>query len=467
MAKQWKKYLLWFAQEHIDFRIAEIESLISLFKIEMRYAHKPQLEPYWIVEFSSEGDAKLLTTRSVSLRNCVELWGHETSTAALHTNLREKCEMFAPYFNPNKTFKIEVETFGRHFTQKEKVDKLETFDYLPIKGNVKLTDPDLCLQYIEYYGTRASCPPLLPYEVFFGRCVAYGLRQLMKKLSLKTRKFIGNTSMDPQLSLLMANQAKVKNGDIILDPFVGSGSLLVAAAEFGAYVYGSDIDYLMLHGKTKPSRIRQEKRAKDESIRANMKQYNLEHKYLDVLIHDFATIFWKDCMEFDAIITDPPYGIRESTEKIGTEKDSFTVSEEHLSTHYPAKIEYGIPSIYRDLIIFSAKHLKIGGRLVCWFPLLREDYNEKALPSHPCLKLLANGEQVLSKVTSRRLLTFEKTRHPVKEELNLDNIAIQDFREKYFEIREETRKERRLKEAATRKENWEKYARSKNSVEGR
>lgn len=63
--------------------------------------------------------------------------------------------------------------------------------------------------------------------------------------------------MDAQLSLLMANQAQVKSGDIILDPFVGTGSLLVAAAQFGGYVFGTDIDYLMLHGRTRPSRITQ------------------------------------------------------------------------------------------------------------------------------------------------------------------------------------------------------------------
>lgn len=63
--------------------------------------------------------------------------------------------------------------------------------------------------------------------------------------------------MDAQLSLLMANQAQVKNGDLVLDPFVGSGSLLVAAAQFGGYVFGTDIDYLMLHGRTRPSRISQ------------------------------------------------------------------------------------------------------------------------------------------------------------------------------------------------------------------
>lgn len=63
--------------------------------------------------------------------------------------------------------------------------------------------------------------------------------------------------MDPQLALLMANQALVQEGDVVLDPFVGSGSLLVSAAQFGGFVVGGDIDFLMLHAKSKPSRIRQ------------------------------------------------------------------------------------------------------------------------------------------------------------------------------------------------------------------
>ena len=33
---------------------------------------------------------------------------------------------------------------------------------------------------------------------------------MIHKYSLKTRHFIGNTSMDPQLSFLMANQGKVR-----------------------------------------------------------------------------------------------------------------------------------------------------------------------------------------------------------------------------------------------------------------
>lgn len=66
--------------------------------------------------------------------------------------------------------------------------------------------------------------------------------------------------MDPQLSLIMANQAQVQKGDIVLDPFVGTGSLLVAASHFGGYTLGTDIDFLMLHGRTRPSRISQKVR---------------------------------------------------------------------------------------------------------------------------------------------------------------------------------------------------------------
>ena len=39
--------------------------------------------------------------------------------------------------------------------------------------------------------------------------MAHGQRNLLHQYSVKNRIFIGNTSMDAQLSFLMANQAKV------------------------------------------------------------------------------------------------------------------------------------------------------------------------------------------------------------------------------------------------------------------
>ena len=34
----------------------------------------------------------------------------------------------------------------------------------------------------------------------------------------------------------------MKKGDLVYDPFVGTGSILVAAAHFGAHTLGADID---------------------------------------------------------------------------------------------------------------------------------------------------------------------------------------------------------------------------------
>ncbi|KAG5887574.1 hypothetical protein JTB14_009982 [Gonioctena quinquepunctata] len=156
MNTAWRTYLLWFAQEHIEFRFAEIYSLLSLFNIKMKFVEKPKdIQPYWIVEFASEKDVQLLASRSVSLRNCLELWSHADTLQNLHEKLKAvPHNLISPHFQPEKSFKIEVETFCRHFTQNEKVEKLETFSYLPVKGPVNLKNPDVTLQYIEYYGTE-------------------------------------------------------------------------------------------------------------------------------------------------------------------------------------------------------------------------------------------------------------------------------------------------------------------------
>ncbi|KZC04190.1 tRNA (guanine(10)-N2)-methyltransferase like protein [Dufourea novaeangliae] len=433
---QWKKYLFWFAHEHVNFR----------------------KHPYWIVNLPNEDIAHKIASRAVCMRFCMELWANSTDYENLHNKLKNyPVAEIKKHVGPQKSFKVTVETFCKHFSQSEKVNKIESFSYLPLEGPVKLNNPDTTLYYVEFYGLNPNDIPDKPYELFFGRWITSGQRDLIQKLSLKTRIFIGNTSMDPQLSLIMANQAQVQKGDIVLDPFVGTGSLLVAASHFGGYTLGTDIDFLMLHGRTRPSRRTQKIREKDESIVANMRQYGISSCYLDAVVSDFSVPLWRSDMTVDAIITDPPYGIREATEKIGTTKLNPVIEEHQASSHIPSKVGYGLPEIYKDLLSFSAKHLRINGKLVCWFPLFRDQYSEDQLPSHPCLELIANSEQVLSNYTSRRLLTYRKITDPKEaDEIICTNLI--DFREKYFALRNESRKEKRIKKAtekARKRELWE------------
>ncbi|TMW53475.1 hypothetical protein DOY81_001473 [Sarcophaga bullata] len=458
MTKNWKKYILWFAQEHVDFRKAEFNSLVKLFNLDYRKISPESLKPFWIVEFPNDDIALKFASRSIGLRGIFELWSHGLDYQQYHHNLKDfvqsNMDIIKPNFEETCSFKITVETYNKHFTQKEKIQKIETMDYLPLLGNVDLKAPQVEWWYIEFWGLDPAQVPEQPEDILFGKWLANGQRHLIKEMSLKTRKFIGNTSMDAQLSLLMANQALIKTNDLVFDPFVGTGSLLVSAAKFGAYVLGSDIDFMMLHARARPSRITQKVREKDESIRANLKQYNCAQYYMDVVVADFSNPLWSDRLQLDSIITDPPYGIRESTEKV----ENKVVAKENTRLpdmpHYPSTSRYSLDHLYKDLLIFAACHLKVGGRLVCWLPFHREDYNDEMIPWHKNLTLIANSEQPLTGQTARRLLTYEKSSEPssTKEQHNVivDGALTLDFRDRYFDNGLESRTERRLRQAEER-----------------
>jgi len=210
----------------------------------------------------------------------------------------------------------------------------------------------------------------------------------------------------------------ISEDDLVLDPFVGTGSLLVAAAMMGAMVCGNDIDYLMLHGKTRPTRAKQKSRAEDESVKANFEQYGVQSRYLDVLVGDASLPLWRDDLKFDAIITDPPYGVREPTERIGS-VENYTIKEEHRANHFPSKVGYSLREIFSDLIDFGAQRLKVGGRMAFWMPIMRTTYNDDHIPRNPSLQLVANCEQSLTAYAARRLIVFEKIAEPTERRQTL------------------------------------------------
>lgn len=77
-------------------------------------------------------------------------------------------------------------------------------------------------------------PPISGKRIFFGREIGTADRKLLPTYQLKSRTYLGPTAMDAEMAFLMANQAQVKSGKLVYDPFVGTGSILVAAAHYGA-----------------------------------------------------------------------------------------------------------------------------------------------------------------------------------------------------------------------------------------
>ncbi|MCL4141603.1 UNVERIFIED_CONTAM: hypothetical protein GTU68_015563, partial [Idotea baltica] len=407
------KYLLWCANAHINFRIPELKAIASFYKIPIKWMENRTEEPYIIVELNKEEDARKLASRSMLVRGCYELWSQGKTADELHSNLKKNIPKVKHHITNGIHFRLSVMSFNKKLSQEEKYDKVMSFDYMPFEGKVNLTNPEMILSLIEYYGICPNNVPDTPYRSFFGRWLVDGQRELLNSFTLKKRSFIGTTSMDAELAFLMTNVAQVGPGDVVVDPFVGTGSILVSAAQRGSFVWGWDIDFLTLHAKTKPTRFNEKARKPNESIYLNLKQYGLQHRYLDALVMDSSKHLWRQSNIIDAIVTDPPYGIRESTERVGNPKErkrKFSAEEVSTELHYPSKMNYDIADIMVDLLNFSVGHLKLGGRLVFWLPVFREDYSDQLIPSHPCLKLEYNCEQILSTHSSRRLITLIKIR---------------------------------------------------------
>ncbi|XP_070352317.1 tRNA (guanine(10)-N(2))-methyltransferase homolog isoform X3 [Equus asinus] len=351
------RYLLLMAQEHLEFRLPEIKSLLSLFGGQFISNQGTYgKSPFWILSIPSEEIARNLMKRTVCAKSIFELWGHGRSSEELYSSLRSyPVEKMVPFLHSDSTYKIKIHTFNKTLTQEEKVKRIDALEFLPFEGKVNLKKPQHIFSLLEDYGLDPNCIPENPHNVYFGRWIADGQRELIESYSIKKRHFIGNTSMDAGLSFIMANHGKVKENDIVFDPFVGTGGLLIASAHFGAYVYGTDIDYNTVHGLA-------------------------------------------------------PYGIRESTRRTGSQKEIPKGMEKCPESHVPVSLSYHLSDMFFDLLNFAAETLVLGGRLVYWLPVYTPEYIEEMVPSHPCLKLISNCEQKLSSHTSRRLITMEKVK---------------------------------------------------------
>ncbi len=102
----------------------------------------------------------------------------------------------------------------------------------------------------------------------------------------------GRVTMDPLVSRIMVNLARIREGMLVLDPFSGTGSILVEAAMVGAHAFAVDLDMGALM-----------------TSRANLGNHG------DYVQADAAQLPIRS-RSVDAIVTDVPYG-RMSTSHMG------------------------------------------------------------------------------------------------------------------------------------------------------
>ena len=140
-----------------------------------------------------------------------------------------------------------------------------------------------------------------PQKTFFGvltdNCFIFGLKTaeiIPKPFSERRprrRPFFHPTAMPAKLARVMVNLAQPKRGDLMLDPFCGTGGMLVEAGLIGCRVVGFDAKPHMLRGGLK-----------------NLKHYGINLEGMVIADARYPPVNKVDC-----IATDPPYGRSAST----------------------------------------------------------------------------------------------------------------------------------------------------------
>eukprot|EP00347_Sterkiella_histriomuscorum_P019828 403340145 len=432
-------------QKYIDFAKNELEALAEMFGVKTQelyvYPEKViniDIDPMIYVYLPSEEIAKNIVKRSVMIQEILLEFAAGDGHEDMHKNI--DIEFLRPYFEGEKTMRIDVENLGQTIQQKQKVEIIEKLAFLPYLAKVNLRRPDQVMKIIENSLTG---------RVHFGIQIQSNRKDketFYHHYKLRSRPYLGPTSTEVQLAFLMANQGQVKENDFVFDPFVGTGSIALACSYFKCFQYGTDLDYRVVHG-TAVGRLNQnadkrfdKKANKEVNIFTNFDFYGFRRP--EIVIMDVASMSQQMKVHtpfFDSIICDPPYGVRAKSQQIGVrdkkmerysnkklrEEDAKNAQNQNLPEekndkqdleeqeedeeyiHYSMMKQYDVQKLYFDLLDQASKLLRPGGRVVYLFHTdqsLPEEKNK--FPEHPDFYFKCSSINNLTKCRARHLITM-------------------------------------------------------------
>ncbi len=171
---------------------------------------------------------------------------------------------------PDGTFHVRV----THYLSEKKISESALGSALQGKRSISFKNPDFIVRavYIDKW--------------YLGILKFQRDRKFENRRRAPLRPFFSPITLPPKYARFLVNLSQTRSGDRVLDPFCGTGGILIEAALMGRKVTGVDVSLRMVSGS-----------------RLNLKYYNLSGTVLrgNIIGFEFEE-------KFDAIITDPPYG---------------------------------------------------------------------------------------------------------------------------------------------------------------
>lgn len=215
-----------------------------------------------------------------------------------------------------------------------------------------------------------------------GLCGHDGLFGTLQRYRITARPHGGATPIQPELAFVMSNLAGLSHSSsVVLDPYAGTGSLLLPAAHWGLSPYGGDVQLGATNGELVVGRhggvqVRSQRDHCGEGAPGSGVSANFRHLGLPPPQLVQANIFrspWTPRGVYDAVVADPPYGTRE--QQVGTEsaiRDTRIgpsgTSQCYVSDYTGAEMVALVFAMVEPLLKLAAAALKPGGRLVYLFP---------------------------------------------------------------------------------------------------
>lgn len=263
------KFIFELSKEHKTLPVAEILACLRAEKI--NYKAIESNEDVLVVDTDvEESNIKKLASR-LSLTFYID----EMLFSCLPSTVEIKKYAIENHIKKNGSIAIRCKNRSNNIDSRSIVQTLA--DIYSKERRVTLENPD-----IEVRGLITNS------TAYIGLKVSEINRSYFENRKAQHRPFFSPISLHPKLARVMVNLSAIKKEETLLDPFCGTGGILIEAGLIGARVIGSDIEDKMVEGCKK-----------------NLDFYDItDHKLFCSDIGDIA----KHAAEIDAVVTDFPYG---------------------------------------------------------------------------------------------------------------------------------------------------------------
>ena len=257
------KYLATFIKNNnfYNFCLPEIISVCDIYDIKNftynkdTFSYDIQKEPY--IEISFDGienkeNCQKLINRATLLKSIIKIYGKgDNMDEVINYIEKNNLEEFKQEAESLESFRFDIDFRGLSENREKELEMINKFDKFNFKAKVDIKKAQRIFVIFRNTIENQKTKKIISTKYYFGKQISGKDEKELRfytKYVLTKRKYIGPTSTDHLLSFLMANFAQIKEDQMVIDPFVGTGSLLIPPSYYKAQCFGCDLDVRVLRG---------------------------------------------------------------------------------------------------------------------------------------------------------------------------------------------------------------------------